>query len=73
MGYLGDLKRKQAAANAPSEKRPKELEERALPAHVLSVESRLETLRQRLATLVTSLNADLPDVSASYQIGAYAN
>ena len=73
MGYLDDLKRKQAAANAPNEKRPKEREERNLPAHVLSVEPRLETLRERLATLVASLNAELPDVSASYQIGAYAN
>ena len=73
MGFLEDIKRKQADENFTAEQQSTDSVERNLPAHVLAVEPQLPTLRDRLTALAKRLNAAPSDVYANYQIGDYAS
>ena len=72
MGFLDEVKRRQAEERAAAERRAKGIVERNLPSHVLAVEPQLEVLRDGLRAFARRLNAALPDVRASYAIGEFA-
>ena len=69
MGFLDEVKRKQAEDSGTAKKG---LADRNLPAHVLAVEPQLELLRDGLTAFARRLNAALPNVRASYQIDDFA-
>ena len=71
MGFLDDVKRQQAEERAAAERRAKGMDDRDLSPHVLAVEPQLEILGDALRAFARRLNAALPDVRASYEIGEF--
>ena len=71
MGFLDEVKRKQAQERGAVERGAKPSRDSGLSSHVLQVEPHLALLRDGLSEFAQRLNAAPPDITTTYDIEGY--